>query len=193
MILTECCGWLYLYSEKKRGETNLNVTRCGTTARHWQNASYSENQQKAWLLISPLTKRDTFLVASKQNMTSLNCYLFANSAKLKITTRTSSGKPCATFVGLTVTDDSVNTVTLFLLPFWSLNYDLQKMTEKRKRYPHMLPMVLLEDEVDHLNAAHAYFKSSTKNPSKAINAIDLLLGTQGYRVRAGETSKRIRR
>ncbi len=58
------------------------------------------------------------------------------------------------------------------------------MTEKRKRPPRLLPMVFLEDEVDHLNDAHVYFKyvdtKKEKQKYKAEGAIDLLLGTQGY-------------
>jgi hypothetical protein len=41
-------------------------------------------------------------------------------------------------------------------------------------------MLFLEDEVHHLDDAHVYFKNGGKNPAKSDNAIDLLLGTQGY-------------
>lgn len=40
-------------------------------------------------------------------------------------------------------------------------------------------MVFLEDEVHHLDDAHVYFKLTDKKKDKALNAIDLLLGTQG--------------
>lgn len=52
-------------------------------------------------------------------------------------------------------------------------------------------MVFLEDEVHHLDDAHVYFKAGGKNPEKSKNAIDLLLGTQGYE--EGESEGRERR
>lgn len=54
------------------------------------------------------------------------------------------------------------------------------MTEKRKRPPKMLPLVFLEQEVEHLDDAHVYFKFTESKQAKAENAIDLLLGTQGF-------------
>lgn len=71
------------------------------------------------------------------------------------------GKPTSAMVGLSVTDDSV-----------------QELIEKREQAPDLPVMVLLEDDVRELADAHVYLDE--KNP-KAKTAVDLLLGTQGWR------------
>lgn len=71
------------------------------------------------------------------------------------------GKPASALVGLTVSDDSV-----------------QELIEKREQAPALPVMVLLEDDVRELADAHVYL--DPKNP-KAPLAVDLLLGTQGWR------------
>lgn len=90
---------------------------------------------------------------------------YTPGASVSLTIKTSIGnKPVQARVGVIVTDDSV-----------------RKMTEKRKRPPQLLPMVFLEDEVEALDDSHVYFKWDGKKRDKAENAIDLLLGTQGWR------------
>ncbi len=74
---------------------------------------------------------------------------------------TSGGKPVSAVVGITVTDDTV-----------------LEMIEKREQAPRLPVMVLLEDEVRELSDAHVYLDPD--NP-KAPLALDLLLGTQGWR------------
>ncbi len=81
--------------------------------------------------------------------------------KLTIKTTTVQGVPVPAMVGLTVTDDSV-----------------LEMIEKREHAPRLPVMVFLEDEVRDLADAHVYL--DRKNP-KAPLAVDLLLGTQGWR------------
>ncbi|MGC4117769.1 MAG: alpha-2-macroglobulin family protein [Myxococcales bacterium] len=71
------------------------------------------------------------------------------------------GKAVSALVGLTVTDDSV-----------------LEMIEKREQAPRLPVMALLEPEVKDLADAHVYLDE--KNP-KAPLAVDLLLGTQGWR------------
>jgi len=82
-------------------------------------------------------------------------------AKLTIRTTNADGKPVAAVVGVTVTDDSV-----------------LEMIEKREQAPRLPAMFYLEPDVRELADAHVYLDS--ENP-KAPQALDLLLGTQGWR------------
>ena len=88
-------------------------------------------------------------------------YVPGGKAALKIRTVDSHGKPVSAVVGVTVTDDSV-----------------LEMIEKREQAPRLPVMVLLENEVHELSDAHVYLDA--RNP-KAGAAVDLLLGTQGWR------------
>src|SRR5690606_30431423 len=83
-----------------------------------------------------------------------------DKVELTIRTTTSKGEPVAATVGLTVTDDAV-----------------LQMIETRKQAPRLPVMALLENEVDHLDAAHVNLGAAPM----AAAAIDLLLGTQGWR------------
>ncbi len=79
-----------------------------------------------------------------------------------LTARTTrNGKAVAAVVGLTVTDEAV-----------------LEMIERREQAPTLPVMVMLEPEVRELGDAHVYLDD--KNP-KAPLAVDLLLGTQGWR------------
>eukprot|EP01117_Protostelium_nocturnum_P005592 TRINITY_DN2019_c3_g2_i3.p1 TRINITY_DN2019_c3_g2~~TRINITY_DN2019_c3_g2_i3.p1 ORF type:complete len:877 (-),score=178.42 TRINITY_DN2019_c3_g2_i3:1494-4124(-) len=78
-----------------------------------------------------------------------------------VETKDENGKPISAYVGITVTDDSV-----------------LEMVDKRKQVPRLPEMALLEDEVDHLNDCSFYFYHKEENANEAI---DLLLGTQGWR------------
>ncbi|PTL84062.1 MG2 domain-containing protein [Vitiosangium sp. GDMCC 1.1324] len=81
---------------------------------------------------------------------------------VQLTARTTrDGKPVSALVMLTVTDDSV-----------------LELIEKRDQAPQLPVMVLLEPEVKELADAQVYLDE--KNP-KAKLAVDLLLGTQGWR------------
>ncbi|MGH7202398.1 MAG: alpha-2-macroglobulin family protein, partial [Planctomycetaceae bacterium] len=88
-------------------------------------------------------------------------YVPGGSAKLTVKTTDSDGEPISAVVGLTVTDDSV-----------------QEMIEKREQAPRLPVMVFLEPEVQELADAHVYLDA--ENP-EAPRALDLLLGTQGWR------------
>lgn len=87
-------------------------------------------------------------------------YVPGAPVKLKLKTSV-GGKPVSALVGLTVSDDSV-----------------QELIEKREQAPALPVMVLLEDDVRELADAQVYL--DPKNP-KAKLAVDLLLGTQGWR------------
>lgn len=82
--------------------------------------------------------------------------------KVEVVVRTSNakGEPVSAVVGLTVTDDAV-----------------LEMIEKRQQAPRLPAMVLLEQEVDHLEDAHFYLNDDPRSAA----ALDLLLGTQGWR------------
>ncbi len=80
---------------------------------------------------------------------------------LDITTTDENGKPVEAIVGLTVTDDTV-----------------LEMIEKREQAPRLPVMVYLENDVQDL--ADAQFYLDENNPL-AHQALDLLLGTQGWR------------
>eukprot|EP01117_Protostelium_nocturnum_P005678 TRINITY_DN2049_c1_g4_i1.p1 TRINITY_DN2049_c1_g4~~TRINITY_DN2049_c1_g4_i1.p1 ORF type:complete len:1482 (-),score=610.29 TRINITY_DN2049_c1_g4_i1:61-4506(-) len=83
------------------------------------------------------------------------------SVRLHIKTTDEKGKPISANVGVTVTDDSV-----------------LEMVEKRKQVARLPEMALLENEVDSLCDSPFYFDSKEENSNIAI---DLLLGTQGWR------------
>ncbi len=88
-------------------------------------------------------------------------YVPGGKATLTVKTTDAKGKPVSAVVGLTVTDDSV-----------------LEMIEKREQAPRLPVMVLLEPEVRELADAHVYL--DTENPQAPL-ALDLLLGTQGWR------------
>ena len=96
---------------------------------------------------------------------------------LTVTATDDAGAPVEAVVGLTVTDDSV-----------------LEMIEKREQAPRLPVMVLLEPDVRELADAHVYLDPA--NPEAPL-ALDLLLGTQGWRrfalVRAAEFLQRARR
>ena len=82
--------------------------------------------------------------------------------RVRLTLRTTrNGQPVPAVVGLSVTDDTV-----------------LEMIEKREQAPRLPVMMLLEPEVRDLADAHVYLDSA--NPDAPL-AVDLLLGTQGWR------------
>lgn len=80
---------------------------------------------------------------------------------LNIETTDINGTPVEAVVGLAVTDDAV-----------------LEMIEKRQQAPNLPVMVYLENEVEELEDAEVYFD---RNNPIAKQAVDLLLGTQGWR------------
>jgi hypothetical protein len=88
-------------------------------------------------------------------------YVPGQTAKLTVKTTDTSGKPISAVVGLTVTDDSV-----------------LEMIEKRDQAPRLPVMVLLENDVKEMADAHVYLDPDNED---APQAVDLLLGTQGWR------------
>ncbi len=113
---------------------------------------------------TPLAERLVFRAAKKNLSIELKAdrerYVPGAPVSLEVKT-TIDGKPAAAFVGLTVTDDTI-----------------QELIEKREQAPTLPVMVFLEDDVRELADAHVYLDA--KNP-KAKSAVDLLLGTQGWR------------
>jgi hypothetical protein len=88
---------------------------------------------------------------------------YVPGGKVNLTVRTTdpAGRPVGAVVGLTVTDDSV-----------------LELIEKREQAPRLPVMVLLEPEVRELADARVYLDPTN---AKAPLALDLLLGTQGWR------------
>ena len=82
-------------------------------------------------------------------------------AKVTVRTTDEDGKPVAAVVGLTATDESV-----------------LEMIDKREQAPRLPVMVMLEPEVRDLADAHVYLDPEHED---ADAAVDLLLGTQGWR------------
>ena len=80
---------------------------------------------------------------------------------LTVETTDDDGNPVPAVVGLTVTDESVI-----------------ELLEKREQAPRLPVMVLLEDDVEELADAHVYLDPEN---DEAPVAVDLLLGTQGWR------------
>ncbi len=88
-------------------------------------------------------------------------YVPGAEVSVDVLTTDRSGNPVEAVVGLTVTDDTV-----------------LELIEKREQAPRLPVMVYLENEVLDLADAHVYLDNN--NPA-ADSAIDLLLGTQGWR------------
>jgi hypothetical protein len=84
-----------------------------------------------------------------------------DQVELQIRTTDANGQPIGAVVGLSVTDDSV-----------------LEMIDKREQAPRLPAMVLLGSDVRDLADAHVYLDPDKE---KAEPAIDLLLGTQGWR------------
>lgn len=88
-------------------------------------------------------------------------YVPGDKVSLRISTTDETGKPVEAMVGVTATDSSI-----------------LEMIDKREQAPRLPVMVLLEHEVKDLADAHVYLDETN---SKAPVAMDLLLGTQGWR------------
>jgi len=113
----------------------------------------------------PLAERLIYRQPSKSIQVSIKAdaeqYTPGGRAKLTVETRDENGDPISAVVGVTVTDDSV-----------------LEMIEKREQAPRLPVMVLLEGEVKELADAHVYLDPENE---QAPRAVDLLLGTQGWR------------
>jgi hypothetical protein len=88
-------------------------------------------------------------------------YTPGSPVKLTVKSTDADGKPVSALVGVTITDDAV-----------------LEMIEKREQVPRLPVMVLLESDVKDLADAHVYLDPKNE---KATLAVDLLLGTQGWR------------
>lgn len=88
-------------------------------------------------------------------------YTPGERVRLVVTATDGAGRPVEALVGLTVTDESV-----------------LEMIEQREQAPRLPVMVLLESDVREIGDAHVYL--DPENPD-ASRAVDLLLGTQGWR------------
>jgi alpha-2-macroglobulin-like protein len=88
-------------------------------------------------------------------------FIPGDKVKLTVHTADANDEPVSGVVGLAVTDDAI-----------------LEMIEKREQAPRLPVMVFLEPEVRELADAHVYLDD--QNP-KAPLAVDLLLGTQGWR------------
>ena len=95
------------------------------------------------------------LVPSKEQ------YVPGEEVSIDIVTTDASGNPVEAVVGVTVTDDAV-----------------REIIETREQAPRLPVMVYLENDVKDLADAHVYLDVGNKEAPKAV---DLLLGTQGWR------------
>ena len=88
-------------------------------------------------------------------------YVPGGNAKITVKTCDEAGQPISAVVGVTATDDSV-----------------LEMIDKREQTPRLPVMVLLEGDVKELADAQVYLDPANE---KGSTAVDLLLGTQGWR------------
>ncbi|MHC4885408.1 MAG: MG2 domain-containing protein [Planctomycetota bacterium] len=88
-------------------------------------------------------------------------YTPGGKVTLNVETLDENGRPVEAVVGITVTDDAV-----------------LEMIETREQAPRLPLMVYLENEVTDLADAHVYLDRAN---AEAPRALDLLLGTQGWR------------
>ncbi|MBN8467388.1 A-macroglobulin complement component [Corallococcus exiguus] len=112
----------------------------------------------------PLAERLVFRQPSKELSVELKAdrTRYVPGGPVQLTARTTrGGQPVSALVMLTVTDDAV-----------------LELQEKRDQAPQLPVMVLLEPEVKELADAQLYLDA--KNPKSKL-AVDLLLGTQGWR------------
>ncbi|HED34197.1 MAG TPA: A-macroglobulin complement component [Gammaproteobacteria bacterium] len=113
----------------------------------------------------PLAERLVFREAkfsvNVQIKASDNTYVPGADVELEILTTDKNGKPVEAVVGVTITDDAV-----------------LEMIDKREQAPRLPVMVYLENEVKDLADAHVYLDAQN---NRAPQAVDLLLGTQGWR------------
>ncbi|NOK07782.1 MG2 domain-containing protein [Corallococcus exercitus] len=112
----------------------------------------------------PLAERLVFRQPSKELTVELKAdrERYVPGGPVQLTARTTrGGQPVSALVMLTVTDDAV-----------------LELLEKRDQAPQLPVMVLLEPEVKELADAQLYLDA--KNPKSKL-AVDLLLGTQGWR------------
>lgn len=112
----------------------------------------------------PLAERLIFREPEKQLGIELKAdrERYVPGAPVKLTVKTTlDGKPASAVVGVTVSDESVF-----------------EILERREQPPALPVMVLLEADVQELADANVYLDA--KNPKSKI-AVDLLLGTQGWR------------
>ncbi|MAE67737.1 MAG: A-macroglobulin complement component [Phycisphaeraceae bacterium] len=93
--------------------------------------------------------------------TESSSYVPGDRVTLNVLTRDERGRPIGAVVGLAATDDS-----------------LLEMIETREQAPRLPVMVLIENDVRELADAHVYLDESDPD---APRALDLLLGTQGWR------------
>ncbi|MFQ5503921.1 MAG: MG2 domain-containing protein, partial [Planctomycetota bacterium] len=113
----------------------------------------------------PLAERLVFAAPAKELRVQIALdrerYVPGDQVELTLRTTDGSGAPVGAIVGLEATDDSV-----------------LELIEKREQAPRLPAMVFLEQEVQELGDAHVYL--DPKNPQAPL-ALDLLLGTQGWR------------
>ncbi|RKH72963.1 MG2 domain-containing protein [Corallococcus aberystwythensis] len=112
----------------------------------------------------PVAERLVFRQPSKELSVELKAdrERYVPGGPVRLTARTTrGGQPVSALVMLTVTDDAV-----------------LELLEKREQAPQLPVMVLLEPEVKELADAQLYLDA--KNPKSKL-AVDLLLGTQGWR------------
>ncbi len=113
----------------------------------------------------PLAERLVFRQPSKSVRVTVlpdaKTYSPGGKASLRLKTTDERGVPVSAVVGLAVTDDSV-----------------LEMIDKREQTARLPVMVFLENEVRDLADAHVYLDPQNE---KSELAVDLLLGTQGWR------------
>lgn len=113
----------------------------------------------------PLAERLIFREPTHSIQVSLTAdakqYVPGSPAKIRVKTTDENGQPISAVVGITATDESV-----------------LEMIDKREQAPRLPVMVLLEGEVRELADAHIYLDPA--NDQRHV-AVDLLLGTQGWR------------
>ncbi len=113
----------------------------------------------------PLAERLVFRQPAKSVRVTMSpdakTYSPGGKVSLRLKTTDERGLPASAVVGLTVTDDSV-----------------LEMIEKREQPARLPVMVFLENEVRELADAHIYLDPQNE---KSELAVDLLLGTQGWR------------
>ncbi|MFP6611735.1 MAG: MG2 domain-containing protein, partial [Pirellulales bacterium] len=145
-----------------------NLKTIGFTARQLDKVEAADGVLTATVWSQdgkPLAERLVFRRPAQQLNVKITAdaprYVPGGKAQLTIETTDAEGRPVSAVVGVTVTDDSV-----------------LEMIERRDQAPRLPVMVLLENDVRDLADAHLYLDPEN---GQAPQAVDLLLGTQGWR------------
>jgi len=146
--------------EKENGTADVSLSVTKETKGDGVLRVTVENLDTATAIAERLVFRRPNATVSLKVTSNYKTYCPGDTATITVQAKDCEGKPVVTPVILSITDESV-----------------LETVEKRKQAPRIPEMIYLEDEVAHLEDCQVYLSEN----SKSDVAVDLLLGTQGWR------------